>query len=79
MAETLRPNVAQFIKGPLQHYINGQWRSSKDGAVDDVIDPSTGKPICKVAMGGPMKLTQPWQRHTERFTPGRPKRQMNGV
>ncbi len=52
MAETLRHNVAQFIKGPLQHFINGKWRPSADGATDDVIDPSTGKAICKVAMGG---------------------------
>ena len=50
MAEKLKAHVAAFIKAPLQHFINGQWIPSADGAVDNVINPSDGTVICQVAM-----------------------------
>ncbi len=50
MAEKLNSNVTAFIKEPLGHYIVGKWMPSADGEVDDVINPSDGTVITKVAM-----------------------------
>ena len=50
MAEKLNGNVTAFLKEPLAHYIGGKWLFSADGAVDNVINPSDGTVITKVAM-----------------------------
>ena len=50
MAEKLNGNVTAFFKEPLGHYIGGQWLLGADAAMDNVINPSDGKVIAKVAM-----------------------------
>ena len=50
MAENLNGTVTAFLKEPLGHYIGGKWLLSADGAVDNVINPSDGTVIAKVAM-----------------------------
>ncbi len=50
MAENLNGTVTTFLKEPLGHYIGGKWLLSADGAVDNVINPSDGTVIAKVAM-----------------------------
>ena len=47
----LKPRVREFLHKPLLHFISGQWQASKDGALADVINPSDGNVLARVAMG----------------------------
>jgi aldehyde dehydrogenase (NAD+) len=38
--------------GTFGHYVNGGWRAAAAGALFDVANPATGKPLARVAQGG---------------------------
>jgi len=45
----LNPEVESFVAQPRQVLIDGRWVAAKSGKTFDVFDPSTGRPIAKVA------------------------------
>ena len=51
MLTALTETVDSFAHAPLLHSIGGKSLPSRDGAVQDVLDPSTGSKITSVAMG----------------------------
>lgn len=52
MLTTLTDTVDRFAHSPLLHSIGGKTLPSRDGAVQDVLDPSTGSRITSIAIGG---------------------------
>jgi aldehyde dehydrogenase (NAD+) len=52
MLATLTETVDSFAHAPLLHSIGGKTIPSADGAVQDVLDPSTGDRITSIAIGG---------------------------
>ena len=52
MLTTLTETVDSFAHSPLLHSIGGKTVPSRDGAIQDVLDPSTGSRITSVAIGG---------------------------
>jgi aldehyde dehydrogenase (NAD+) len=51
MLATLTETVENFTHSPLLHSIGGKSIPSRDGAVQDVLDPSTGAKITSIAVG----------------------------
>ncbi len=47
----IAPAVRQFLQKPLRHFINGHWIASRDGAMADVLNPSDGNVLARVALG----------------------------
>src|SRR3954467_1726824 len=51
-AEALSPAARDFTAGPKRLLIGGEWVEAADGRSFETIDPSTGEPICEVALAG---------------------------
>jgi phenylacetaldehyde dehydrogenase len=49
--DRLTPNVRQFLSGPKQMLIDGEWINAASGKTFAVFDPSTGESIAQVAEG----------------------------
>jgi len=49
--DRLTPNVRQFLSGPKQMLIDGEWIDAASGKTFAVFDPSTGETIAQVAEG----------------------------
>jgi len=58
MLTALTQNVERFIQSPHLHTIGGKQVPSRDGAVQQVFDPSTGAAIASVAFGGQAEIDQ---------------------
>jgi aldehyde dehydrogenase (NAD+) len=56
MLSTLTETVKQFAHTPQLHSIGGNFVPSRDGAVQDIFDPSTGAVLTSVAIGAKLEV-----------------------
>ncbi len=56
MLTTLTETVDQFAHSPQLHSIGGKSVPSRDGAVQDIFDPSTGAVLTSVAIGARLEV-----------------------
>jgi aldehyde dehydrogenase (NAD+) len=56
MLTTLTETVDRFAHSPLLHTIGGKSMPSRDGAVQDIYDPSTGAVLTSVAIGAAIEV-----------------------
>jgi acyl-CoA reductase-like NAD-dependent aldehyde dehydrogenase len=47
----LTKNVAAFLRAPIAHFIDGDWKASANGAVMQVLNPSDGSVLATVGAG----------------------------
>jgi len=58
MNTQLNKNVADFLRGPIRHFIGGDWKGSDSGALAKVLNPSDASPLATIAMGGAAEVDQ---------------------
>jgi acyl-CoA reductase-like NAD-dependent aldehyde dehydrogenase len=58
MITTPTRNVSQFLASPLLHHLGGRNVPSADGATAEILNPSDGRRLATVAMGGPVEINR---------------------
>jgi acyl-CoA reductase-like NAD-dependent aldehyde dehydrogenase len=58
MKTQLTPNVADFLRTPVGHFIGGKWDAGAGNAMAQVLNPSDGSALAAIAMGGAAEVDQ---------------------